>query len=114
MSTYVDGIVTEGLHSTHKQKQLITGVLKYIQSKKHIFRVLLSNHGDLDLQRDILSFFGERIFGSVQETEKKAYQYIYASTGSFGMIYHWIMDDEPADIEKLAEWITAFNSSVKE
>ena len=56
MSAYVDGIVTEGLHSTHKQKQLITGVLEYIQSKKHIFRVLLSNNGDLDLQRDILTF----------------------------------------------------------
>ncbi len=25
---------------------------------------------------------------------KKAYEYIYASTGSFGMIYYWIMDNE--------------------
>ena len=41
---------------------------------------------------------------------KKAYEYIYASTGSFGMIYYWIMDnDNTIEIDTLADWIADFN-----
>ena len=68
------------------------------------------------MQKDILTFFGERIFHkehitnvATVATMKKAYQYIYASTGSFGLIYYWIMDDNAIEIETMADWITGFN-----
>lgn len=113
MTIYVDNIVTEGLHDDKKQRQIIKGVLEYIQSKKHVFQVLLGKSGDLDLQKDILTFFGERIFQKEHTanvaTTKKAYQYIYASTGSFGLIYYWIMDDDAIEIDTMADWITGFN-----
>lgn len=112
MTIYVDSIVTEGLHDDKKQRQIIKGVLEYTQSKKHVFQVLLKS-GDLDLQKDILTFFGERIFQKERTpnvaTKKKAYQYIYASTGSFGLIYYWIMDDDAIEIDTMADWITGFN-----
>lgn len=37
MTIYVDNIVTEGLHDNKKQRQIIKGILEYIQSKKHVF-----------------------------------------------------------------------------
>ena len=65
MTIYVDNIVTEGLHDDKKQRQIIKGILEYIQSKKYVFQVLLEKGGDFDLQHDILAFFGERIFQKV-------------------------------------------------
>lgn len=114
MTIYVDNIVTEGLHDDKKQRQIIKGILEYIQSKKYVFRVLLEKGGDFDLQHDILTFFGERIFQKEQfanvKAVKKAYEYIYASTGSFGLIYYWIMDnDNTIEIDTLADWIANFN-----
>ena len=113
MTIYVDSIVTEGLHDDKKQQQIIKGILEYIQAKKFVFRVLLGNSGDANLQKNILTFFGERIFQNENlrniAAVKKAYQYIYASTGSFGLIYYWIMNDDAVEIDTMAEWITIFN-----
>ncbi len=115
MTIYVDGIVTEGLHDDKKQRKIIKGVLEYIQSKKYVFQILLGKVGDLDLQRDILTFFGERIFQNEHTNTlpgmRKAYQFIYADMGSFGLIYYWIMDDKPIEIDTIADWITSFNTS---
>ena len=114
MTIYVDNIVTDGLHDDKKQRQIIKGILEYIQSKKYVFQVLLGNNGDTNFQRNILAFFGERIFEKEHvetvKAMKKAYHYIYAGTGSFGLIFYWIMDDDAVDIETMAEWITEFNS----
>ena len=79
-----------------------------------MFFGLLEKGGDFDLQHDILTFFGERIFQKEQfanvKAVKKAYEYIYASTGSFGLIYYWIMDnDNTIEIDTLADWIADFN-----
>ena len=41
MTIYVDNIMTEGLHDDKKQRQIIKGILEYIQSKKYVFQVLL-------------------------------------------------------------------------
>ncbi|MCM1330758.1 MAG: TetR family transcriptional regulator C-terminal domain-containing protein [Ruminococcus sp.] len=114
MTIYVDSIVTDGLCSNEKQQQIIKAILEYIKSKRHIFQILLEKGGDFNLQRDILTFFGERIFQNESfetiKAVKKAYQYIYASTGSFGLIYYWLSDnDDVIDIDTLAEWIADFN-----
>ncbi len=118
MTIYVDSIVTEGLHDKKKQQQILKGILEYIQSKKYVFQVLIGNGGDANFQRNILTFLGERIFqkerydGSAKT--KKAYEYIYSSTGSFGLIYHWIMDDNAVDIDEITDWIVSFNSPLAE
>ena len=110
MTIYVDSIVTDGLHDDKKQKQIIKSILEYIQSKKHVFQVLLGSNGDANFERNLLTFFGERIFHREPAEMKLAYHYIYASTGSFGLIYYWIMDDNAVDIDTMAQWITGFNT----
>ncbi len=111
MTIYVDSIVTEGLRDDKKQYQIIRRILEYIQSKRHVFQILLGKSGDLDLQRDILTFFGERIFSQGQKQDQKmGYRFIYASTGSFGMIYQWITEDNKIDVDTLADWIAEFNA----
>ena len=39
MTIYVDNIVTEGLHDDKKQRQIIKGILEYIQSKKYVLGI---------------------------------------------------------------------------
>lgn len=114
MTIYVDSIVTEGLRDDKKQRQITKGILEYIQSKKRVFQVLLGKSGDLNFQNDILTFFGERIFKNQSRYNtsaiKKAYQYIYAGTGSFGVIYYWIMKGEAVAVDTMADWITEINT----
>lgn len=113
MTIYVDSIVTDGLHDGSIQRQIIKGILEYIQSKKYTFQILLENSGDADFERNMLTFFGKRIFHNEHNYTiselKKAYQYIYAGTGSFGMIYYWIMNDNEVDVDTMTEWIVGFN-----
>lgn len=67
----------------------------------------------MDLQRDILTFFGERIFGVEKTvepvTQELAYKFIYTSTGSFGIIYHWLMDDNAVSVDTVADLIFSLN-----
>lgn len=41
---------------------------------------------------------------------KKTYQYIYAGTGSFGIIYYQITDNDAVDTGTPADWIARFNA----
>ena len=96
---------TAGLSLTIKQ------ILDYFYSKKDMFRILLSNHGDFNLQKDILTVLAEKLLpGSMQSPESKSLlkKYIFISTGSFGMIYHWLMTDIQSDTDELAEQITQY------
>lgn len=117
MAIYVDSITVNDLDNEKKQFEIIKSILEYIKSKQHIFQILLSKDGGYDLQRDILSFFAERLFkgnsyGQMEETVLH-YKYIYASTGAFGMIYHWVIDDNEVNINELAKMITDFTSSMR-
>ena len=115
MTIYVDSIVTDGLRDDHEQRQVIQrDFWSILAVEKGIpFQVLLGNSGDANFEKNILTFFGERIFHKEHlnniSVVKKAYQYIYASTGSFGLIYYWIMNEDVVEIDTMAEWIAGFN-----
>ncbi|MCM1065619.1 MAG: TetR family transcriptional regulator C-terminal domain-containing protein [Eubacterium sp.] len=119
MAIYVDNIMTEGLHNTKKQKRLMKGILDYIEKKKHVFQVLLTKGSNYDLQRDILSFFGERLFDTTSKRVASDaetilhYKYIYASTGAFGIIYNWLINDSRLSTDEVAEMINDFTSSMR-
>lgn len=117
MAVYVDNITSDNVHDAKKQKQVLKNILDYILKKKHIFQVLLTKGGGYDLQKDILSFFGERLFPSAKEISPEEltlhYKYIYASTGAFGIIYHWIIDDSDLSTDKIAQIITDFTASMR-
>lgn len=114
MEVYVDRNESKNEKTIVYQVQTLKAILEYIQSKKHVFQVLLGEFGDTKFERNLLSYFGEKIFQEGNFDEKsikeKEYQYIYAATGSFGMVIQWITEEEHIDIDTMAKWITDVNA----
>ncbi len=94
---------------------IILQVLRYIESKREMFHILLSNNGDLSLQKDILTVLAGKLLPEdfKEPTSKGLLQkYIFISNGSFGIIYYWLMADTKETIENLAKQITEYCFSV--
>lgn len=98
-----------GLHVIVKQ------VLDYMQAHKNMFRILLSNNGDISLQKDILTVFSEKLlpqdFKVSKESRKSStllQKFIFIGNGSFGLIYYWLMTDNNESTEELARRIASF------
>lgn len=91
---------------------IIKQLLDYIQAKKDMFRILLSNNGDISLQKDILTVFAEKLlpsdFKMTSEYSTLLQEFIFISNGSFGMIYYWLMTDKNESVEELAKHISSF------
>lgn len=92
---------------------IIKQMLDFIQSKKDTFRILLSNNGDISLQRDILTVFYEKLLpspDSVMSNEQSAFlkEFTFIGNGSFGMIYYWLMSENSESTGELAKSITEF------
>lgn len=113
MSIYVESLMSEDVHDEQRQYWAFKSILDYILSKKHIFQVLMGKSGDYDLQRDILTFFGERLLPAEKYPDNDGYKFIFASTGSFGIIYDWIMHDAAVPTDELAKIITEFTSQFR-
>lgn len=90
----------------------IKKTLDYIQEKKNMFRILLSNHGDISLHKDIMTVFAEKVlnpnFNEAEEYTEFLQEFIFISNGSFGLIYYWLMAESNESTEQLAKYITAF------
>jgi len=110
MMEYVDSITVGEKETSIHQFQTIRAVLEYINSKKSLFRILLGEYGDTGFERKMLSFFGNHIFSKDffddKTIVKKSYQYIYAATGSFWTMIHWLLKDDETDIDTMAGWIS--------
>lgn len=91
---------------------IIKKLLEFIQAKKDMFRILLSNNGDISLQKDILTVFAEKLlppdFKIAAEHSTLLQEFIFISNGSFGMIYYWLMTDKNESAEELAKRISSF------
>lgn len=100
---------TDGLYPAIKQ------ILDYIDSKQDMFRILLSNNSDSNLQKDILTVLAEKLLPKDFNApiEKVVLQkFIFISNGSFGIIYHWLMTNAPDSTEELAKQITKYCMTV--
>lgn len=79
--------------------------------------IQLGKHGDIHLENDILAFFAERIllYGSDRRKlpQEQLQDYIYAASGSFGLIIYWLMTDCKEKPERLAAQITELTSGVR-
>ncbi len=118
MHDYVDSIGVGKSETVGHQKQVVRSILEYIHSRKQLFQVLLGENGDNKFEQKMLSHFEDLIFHKDFFDEKaikrKEYQYVYASTGSLGMIHRWILEDDDVDLETMAEWLTELNSPLNE
>ncbi len=119
MAIYIDGIIHENPQNSHFFYQNLKGMLDYINSKKHIFQVLLSKNGDANMQTNMIKFSAERVFQiNLQESPKnmeleKLQEYIFVSTGSLGIIYYWLMKNTSETTEELAKKITTFTENFR-
>ncbi len=119
MAIYLDGILHEDPKNSQHFSRKFKGMLDYIYSKKQVFQVLLSKNGDANMQANLILFSAEQVFQvdlheNPQGIElERLQQYIFVSTGSFGMIYHWLMRDTPESTEDLAEKITLFTEKFR-
>lgn len=119
MAIYINGIMHENPKDSHHFHQNLKGMLDYIYSKKHIFQVLLNKNGDANMQTNMILFSAEQIFQiNLQETPmnmelEKLQKYIFVSTGSYGIIYHWLMKDTLESTEDLAKKITSFTENFR-
>lgn len=112
MASYLDTI-TDGVVSDHNHLyEIVKHIIDYIQSKKKMFQILLSNNGDISLQKDILTVFAEKILHTdiqmLHNNPELLQEYIFVSNGSFGIIYYWLMSDKDETTDALAKRITAF------
>lgn len=114
MIANVDDIVKEGVYDTKNKHTIIKNILEYFYKNRETFKVLLQNNATLDLQKDILSFFGERIFDKETQmsrlNQEMYYAYIYASRGFFGVVSDWIFSDCKTDIDELTKIMIEFIS----
>ncbi len=114
MNEYVDSIRAGESETRMHQKQVVRSILEYIQSKKRLFKVLLGDNGDNKFEHKMLDHFEDLIFHKdffdEKSVKRKEYQYVYASTGSIGMIRRWIEDDDGVDLETMVNWFTEVNA----
>lgn len=99
------GGVDDGIYRIAKN------VLDYIQANKTMFQVLLSNHGDISLQKDILTALAEKTLPpelDAADGGSEQQKYIFVSTGSFGMIYYWLMSNSAESTDVLAKRIAKY------
>lgn len=116
MSVYVDELILPSSKDKQHRKQILLRILEYIESKKYTFTVLLMKNHDFDLQREILSFFGKRIFPAETHDSKakslSQYEYIFYSTGAFGIIYKWLEDGCELPVDAAADMIVSFTEVI--
>lgn len=116
VAEYSKTIDTRQLPARERQYQVLKAILQYIESKRHIFQILLTKSGDRNLQQEILKILSEKAFPHEKESERteeeREYLSIYAGNGCFGMFYHWLMSEQAISAEKLAGMMADFTENV--
>lgn len=115
---------TRNLSGEQHRYKILKGLLQYVDSQRHAFKTLLSISGDHSLQHEILTILGQIIFqkSELQVTNPakaksspahQNYMLLFASNGCFGMFYHWLMDESPADADQLARMMVEFTKHLE-
>lgn len=116
-AVYIDAILKNGEQDDRSFTNVVNKLLHYYQERKYMLQVLLGKHGAIHLEYDILAFFAERIllYGSKRRKlpQEQLQDYIYAASGSFGLVIYWLMTDCKEEPEKLAVRITELTREVR-
>lgn len=117
MTVYVDEIIKPGAMNREEQRRLLEQILEYMKSRQHVFGILLESGGDFNFQREILTFFGQRLFPEAEKDPKpesvEQYKYTFAGTGAFGMIFQWIEQGCQTEVHEMASMIADFTDGLR-
>lgn len=109
-------IDAEHLPTGQQQYKVLKALLQYVESRRHVFQILLAKSGDRNLQQEILTLLGDKVFpvdiGQNKNAIHRSYHLIYASNGCFGMFYHWLMAENPISSDEMAHMMADFTKNV--
>lgn len=93
-------------------------LLEYYKENKSMLRILFGEYGNMHLEYDILSYFGEYVLShsgkSTKKSEKTLQLYTYAASGCFGLIIYWLQNDCAESIEQLSKCITDLTMPIRQ
>lgn len=87
---------------------MVERIFVYIKENAQLCKLLLSERGDLDLQKRIMmlvynKYIDEQIARSVITRNDAEYIYAYTITGCVGVVQKWLYDDMKKSIRSLSE-----------
>lgn len=116
LAEYAQSLDTDKMPAWERQYRVLREILSYVDQKRHMFQILLSQSNDRSLQEEILMILGSKAFPSDAENrrteDEKNYLLIYAANGCFGMFLHWLMSESPITSEQLAHLMADFTRNV--
>ncbi|MBP3398537.1 MAG: hypothetical protein J6K75_02150 [Erysipelotrichaceae bacterium] len=101
-----EAMISNNLNTNHTydKKNVITGMLQYIQDHKEDINVLFYNDENNLLVKNMLNFFTQR-FGSTEFRSPQNYSLIYHTAAFFTIINQWVRSHFPVSCDTLAELI---------
>ena len=112
---YMDTILNSAGSGDSFFEEVITKMLQYGRENKQLLQVLLGEHGDPNLEQNILMFFERIIFPdeSAPGSQLQQQDFIYHACGSFGLMRWWIMQDCRELPEVLAHRIAEITKHIR-
>lgn len=110
--SWAEKMVSTLLEQTDKNEtiNILERILQYIVDNSKQIQVLMSEQGDIDFQKQLLSMIYNRC-GITPANEKNAdlltneYYFIFVVNGSVGLIQHWLKNDLNKSAKEMAEII---------
>lgn len=114
-TVYMDTIMNSAGSGEAFFEEVVMKMLQYGRENKQLLQVLLGEHGDPDLEKNILMFFAKIIFpdGSAPGAQIQQQDFIYHACGSFGLMRWWIMQDCGEPPEALAHRIAEMTRPIR-
>lgn len=88
----------------------------YIQKNKRLFLSLLSSHSGVNLPNDMQTVYMRKLrpadFQPSRESMELEQEFIFGTSGTFALIYHWLQTDTSESAEELSKRITSFITRV--
>ena len=93
-----------------KTTQGIKEILEYIQNNADIFRVLLSDNGDLKFQKDIMLWIQMQTMEDIwharnSDTKMRDYVQGFMATGALNIMQTWLKNGMKESPEEMAEFV---------
>ncbi|NLL75805.1 MAG: TetR/AcrR family transcriptional regulator [Clostridiales bacterium] len=99
-----------GEKDQNEMMKLLEEVFEYIIDNRNHIRILMSEQGDINFQKQLFAMIYESCGISPYPDKNvdmgtKEYYFIYAVSGSVGLLQHWLKDDVMKPAKEMAETI---------
>lgn len=88
--------------------QALNQILEYAKENSELFKVILSDNGDLAFQKDIMRLAQQKTINEIRNTEKvekrtSEYLQLFIATGALSVVEKWLHDGMPESTQEMAE-----------